>query len=77
VQSRSSEPALRSDTEKFGDEERLTTASALASHLTLPFRIIWIASVPCNVRHALERAVAFGEPSAFLNGSVILLDHVV
>jgi hypothetical protein len=28
------------------------TASSLASHLTLPFRIIWTASMPCNVLDA-------------------------
>jgi hypothetical protein len=35
------------------------TASCLATYLTRPFRIMFIASIPCNVRHAVgERAVA-------------------
>jgi hypothetical protein len=29
------------------------TASPLTTHLTLPFRIILTASIPCRVRHAL------------------------
>src|SRR5215472_11617429 len=29
------------------------TASCLAIHLTRPFRIMFTASIPCNVRHAV------------------------
>ena len=32
-------------------------AFPFVTHLTLPLRIMWSASIPCNVRHAVVRAL--------------------
>ena len=66
------------DTEQFGDEERLTDGIGFGqpSHSSFPNHMDCFDALqrsPC----ALKRAVAFGEPGAFLHGSVILLDHIV
>src|SRR5215831_20340820 len=31
------------------------SGSPLLTHLARPFRIMWTASIPCNVRHAVEK----------------------
>ena len=72
------EPALRRDTEQFGDEERLTDGIAFGqpSHSSFPNHMNCFDALQRPSR-TFKRAVAFGEPSALLYGSVILLDHVV
>lgn len=44
---------LRRERKQIGDEEDLTVPSFLANRLTLPFRIMWTASMPCNERQAV------------------------
>lgn len=52
------------------------TASSLASHLTLPPNHMDCFDALQRAPRTLKRAVAFGQPSVFLHGSVILLNHV-
>jgi hypothetical protein len=46
---------LGGDAEQCGDETRLPMAFPFGTHLTLPLRIMWTASIPCNVPRRRKR----------------------
>jgi hypothetical protein len=49
-------------------------ASSFATHLTLPFRILFTASIPCNLRQAVNNALSpFCQPRPLLHRAMVLL----
>src|SRR5215469_2526851 len=53
-------------------------ASFLSTHLALPFRIIFTASIPCNVRQAVtNEPYPFRQPRPLLHRAMVLLHHII